>query len=110
MPLVNAAEALLSFYNNILLQTLNPWANEEPQLALTISMGHLELTMAVVPDSSRNFQGIPWSFVRTFARDMVIMTCAGFTGTFVMQFSTDRGYNAIPDLTVEVRLRILWHP
>lgn len=108
VPIVDAANALLVFYNSILYGALAPWTNLEPQVVLRMTMGCLELTMQVVFESSTTRRGIPWAFVRNFARNMLAMTTRGFTGTYIMYYSTDGGFSFNADLGIEVRLRILW--
>lgn len=108
VPIADAVNALQVFYNSILYNALAPWGNMEPQVALRMTMGCLELTMEVVSDRTRTRRGIPWAFVRNFARNMLTMTTMGFTGTYDMYYSTNLGYYFNPDLGVEVHLRVLW--
>jgi len=108
VPIANSANALLAFYNSILFHALAPWANTQPQVALRMTMGCLELTMQVVFERSRTRRGIPWAFVRNFARNMLMMTTMGFTGTYDMYYSSDSGFSFNADLGVEVRLRVMW--
>lgn len=108
IPIPTAAHSLEMFYNAILFNALAPWCTQPPQQALVMSMGPLQLTMNIAFDNGVP-QGIPWPFVRNFARNMLAMTARGFTGTYDMfymrgdfQFSPDS-----PPLGVEVRLRIV---
>lgn len=109
VPIAAAAHALEMFYNAILYNALAPWCSVPPQQALVMTLGPLQLTMNVVFDSGVP-RGIPWAFVRNFARNMLAMTARGFTGTFDMYYETDDGlsFNAhLPSLGVEVHLRVL---
>ncbi|KAL9133219.1 MAG: hypothetical protein Q9175_005603 [Cornicularia normoerica] len=110
IPILAAANSLDMFYNAILYNALAPWCSVPPQQTLVITMGHLQLTMNVVFDDGVP-RGIPWAFVRNFARNMLGMTAMGFTGTFDMYYATDYGLSFnhdLPNLGVEVRLRIVW--
>ena len=116
IPIAVAAYSLEMFYNAILHNALAPWCTRPPQQALVMTMGPLQLTMTVVANSGVA-QGIPWPFVRNFARNMLAMTALGFTGTYNMFYSrhsvSTRGFGIpftpdTPDLAVEVRLGILW--
>ena len=116
VPIAVAASSLELFYNAILFNALAPWCTRPPQQHLVMTMGPLQLTMTVVVDSGVA-QGIPWAFVRNFARNMLGVTALGFTGTYNMCYSrhseSTTGFGipftpATPDLAVEVRLRILW--
>ena len=82
IPVVHAAHFLEHFYNSILYNALAPWSTMEPQLRLRMTMGSLELTMMVAFNAGGTPRGIPWSFVRDFARNMLVMTRMGFTGTY----------------------------
>ena len=111
VPIAESARFLDMFYNSILYNALSPWCCQPPQQVLMITLGRLQLTMTVVSDNGVQ-QGIPWSFVRNFARNMLAMTAAGFTGTYDMYYM--RGDASIPvnpflpNFGVEVRLRFLW--
>lgn len=116
IPIAVAANSLELFYNAILYNALAPWCTRPPQQALVMTMGPLQLTMNVVVDSGVA-QGIPWPFVRNFARNMLAMTALGFTGTYDIYYSrhsvSTTGFGipfnpGNPNLAVEVRLRILW--
>lgn len=110
VPIRTAAHSLERFYRAILFHALAPWCSLPPQPALAIGMGPLQLTMNVVYSNGIP-QGIPWAFVRNFARNMLVMTALGFTGTYQMYYDTDDEslLNPIlPTFGVDVRLRILW--
>ena len=110
IPIVAAAHSLERFYNAILFNALAPWCSLPPQRSLQMTMGPLQLSMEVV-DNYGIPQGIPWAFVRNFARNMLAMTALGFTGTFNMYYDTDGSFpfNArFLNFGVDVRLRILW--
>lgn len=109
IPIATAAQSLEMFYNAILYNALAPWCILAPQQILVMTMGPLKLTMEVVLNGGAP-QGIPWAFVRNFARNMLAMTALGFTGTYDMYYGTDFGYFLNPNfrsLHVEVHLRIL---
>ena len=103
VPIASAAYSFEVFYNAILYNALAPWCSSPPQQVLVITMGPVQLTMNVVLDGGFP-QGIPWAFVRNFARNMLAMTGLGFTGTYDMYYATETGFS------VDVRLRILWGP
>ena len=110
VPIAAAAHSLETFYLAILYNALAPWCSIPPQQALQMTMGPLQLTMNVVA-SEGIAQGVPWAFVRNFARNMLAMTALGFTETFEMYYDTYDGspFNAhFPNFGVDVRLRILW--
>lgn len=107
VPIADAANALQNFYNSVLYEALHAWANLEPQLALRMTMGCLELTIVVVLDRSRVPRGIPWAFVRNFAWNMLTMTRMGFLGTYDIYYSTVAGYHLSADFGIDVRLRVL---
>ena len=110
VPVAVAALSLERFYDTILSHTLAPWRSLPPQQALAINMGPLQLTMNVVYSNGIP-QGIPWAFVRNFARNMLAMTALGFTGTYNMYYDTDDGSSPdrlLPNFGVDVRLRVLW--
>lgn len=108
VPIAASAHSFEFFYNSILFQALAPWCFLPPQGALVMTMGPLQLTMTIVYNGGVP-QGIPWAFVRNFARNMLAMTARGFTGTYDMYYSTDFGYSPLlPGLGVDVQLRILW--
>lgn len=110
VPIAAVAHSLEFFYNAILSHALAPWCFLPPQGALVMTMGPLQLTMNVVYNSGVP-QGIPWAFVRNFARNMLVMTARGFTGTYDMYYATDFGnplIHFLPNFGVEVHLRILW--
>lgn len=112
IPIATAAHSLEMFYNAILSNALAPWCNQPPQQALVMTMGPLQLTMNVVLNHGVP-QGIPWAFVRNFARNMLAMTSMGFAGSYNMYYSrlADHGLHFDPnvvDLGVEVRLSIMW--
>lgn len=115
IPIAVAAHSLELFYHAILYNALAPWSVWPPQQALVMTMGHLQLTMNVVYDGGVR-QGIPWAFVRNFARNMIAMTALGFTGTYDMYYSrhpvfpfTNFRFSSNPDdpdLGVRVHLSI----
>ena len=111
VPIAESARFLDLFYNSILYNALSPWCCQPPQQLLIITFGRLQLTMTVVLDNGVP-QGIPWSFVRNFARNMLAMTAGGFTGTYDMYYGRgDAGIPvnpSLPNFGVEVRLRFLW--
>ena len=112
IPIVAAAQSLEMFYNAILFNALAPWCSQPPQQALVMTMGPLQLTMVVVFNSGVP-RGIPWAFIRNFARNMLAMTALGFTGTYDMYYGTNYGSSVYlhphtSHLAVEVRLRVLW--
>lgn len=110
VPIAAAACSFERFYQAILFNALAPWCSLPPQQFLRMTMGPLQLTMNVVLYNGIP-QGIPWAFVRNFARNMLAMTAMGFTGTFDMYYETDEGstFNPrLPHLGVDVRLRIVW--
>ena len=112
IPVITAAHSLERFYNAILFNALAPWCNRPPQQALVMTLGPLQLTMNVVLNDGVP-QGIPWAFVRNFARNMLAMTSLGFTGSYDMYYSrlADHGLPSDSNevnLGVEVRLSILW--
>ena len=116
IPIAVAAHSLELFYHAILYNALAPWSVWPPQQALVMTMGPLQLTMNVVYDGGVP-QGIPWAFIRNFARNMMAMTALGFTGTYDMYYSrqsvsplTNFRFPFNPDnldLGVRVRLSIL---
>ena len=106
IPYRAAAPFLEQFYLSILYNALESWTSQPPQQKLFVTIGRLQLTMQVALDTGVR-QGIPWAFVRNFARNMLMMTRLGFVGTYDMFFM--RHYNPhSPILIVEVRLRISW--
>ena len=107
VPIATAASALEFFYNSILYNALAPWSDIEPQLALSVTLGSLQLSISVTFNYGNVPRGIPWAFVRNFARNMIRMTRRGFTGTYNMLFTTV-GRDGIPPFGVEVRLRVVW--
>ena len=108
VPITTAAHSLEYFYNAILLNALNPWCSQPPQQVLFITMGPLQLSMTILFDGGVR-QGIPWDFVRNFARNMRAVTALGFTGTYDMYYARQYGVSLSgPGLVVEVRFRILW--
>lgn len=110
VPIAAAAHSFEKFYLAILYNALAPWCSLPPQQGLQMTMGPLQLTMSVVHSYGIS-QGIPWAFVRNFARNMLAMTALGFTGTFDMYYDTDNGspfYAQFPNFGVDVRLRVLW--
>ena len=108
VPIAAAAYSLEIFYNAILYNALTLWSTQPPQQMLSVTMGPLQLTMAVVFNDGVP-QGIPWDFVRNFARNMMGVTALGFTGTYDMSYTRKRGLSLSPmGLGVEVRFRILW--
>ena len=110
VPIAAAAFSLELFYKAILFNALTFWEIMPPQRTLTMNMGPVHLTMDIVLDNGIP-QGIPWAFVRNFARNMLAMTALGFTGTYNMLYTTDYGLSShpgLPALSVEVRLRIEW--
>ena len=110
IPIAPAALCLEAFYNSILNDALAAWSSLPPQAILVMTRGRLQLTMIVVLDSGIP-QGIPWAFVRNFAQNMLAMTAMGFTGTYHMYFLRRDvlPFNLhLPNLGVDVRLRILW--
>ena len=106
MPVPFAAQYLGYFYNSLLYNALVPWSNVAPQFNLRMTMGPLDLTMRIVFDTNSPPRRIPWAFVRNFARNMLMMTQLGFTGTYVMLYKTS--YATDNNICVEVRLNILW--
>ena len=108
VPITTAAYSLEFFYNAILLNALNHWCSQPPQQVLFVTMGSLQLSMTILFDGGVQ-QGIPWDFVRNFARNMLAVTAMGFTGTYDMYYAREYGESlTIPGLVVEVRFRILW--
>lgn len=110
VPIAAAAHSLEKFYLAILSNALASWCSLPPQPVLQITMGPLQLTMNVVGNNGIP-QGIPWVFVRNFARNMLAMTALGFTGTFDMYYDTDDSlpFNAhFLNFGVDVGLRVLW--
>ena len=110
IPITPAALCLDRFYNSILTNAWAPWSSLPRQGNLVMTLGRLQLTMTVVLDSGIP-QGIPWAFVRNFAQNMLAMTAMGFTGTYHMYFMRHDllPFNPhLPNLGVDVRLRILW--
>ena len=107
IPSSAAAAQLEEFYYSILCNTLAAWAQQPAQQMLFLNMGRLQLSMSVVMNSGAP-QGIPWAFVRNFARNMLMMTRLGFVGTYNMYYMRHSN-PSLPNLGVEVRLRILWH-
>lgn len=112
VPIATAAHSLEGFYSAILSNALTSWCNQLPQQALVMTMGPLQLTMNVVVNSGVP-QGIPWAFVRNFARNMLAMTSMGFTGSYNMYYSRLMDYElpfnpGVVNIGVEVRLSILW--
>ena len=110
VPIAAAAHSLQMFYNAILFNTLTQWCTQPPQQVMVMTMGRLQLTMKIVVGSGVR-QGIPWAFVRNFARNMLAMTAMGFTGTYDMVYLrvNDLFPSAPADIGVEVRLRFLWN-
>lgn len=106
VPLFAAVHDLDTFYNAILYNALASWINMPPQLALSISFGCLQLKMSVAVNYGPP-RGIPWAFVRNFARNMLVMTRGGFAGTYDMYYSSIHGAFR-PEFSVEVSLRICW--
>ena len=112
IPITAAAYSLERFYNAILSNALNAWGSMEPQQSLMMTMGPLQLSMHVVLDS-RVTQGIPWAFVRNFARNMLAVTSMGFTGTYDMYFTRFNTFGTLfssplPNLGVHVVFRVSW--
>lgn len=110
VPIIAAAYSLERFYSAILSNALATWCSLPPQQALSMTMGPLHLTMNTVYSNGIP-QGIPWAFVSNFARNMLVMTGLGFTGTFNMYYDTDDGSSispVLPTFGVDVRLRISW--
>ena len=91
VPVTVAANALEHFYNVVLFNALNPWGSQPPQQLVSLTMGPLHLTMTVAIDDGVP-QGIPWDFVRNFARNMLAVTAMGFTGTYDMYYVRDGGF------------------
>ena len=112
VPITVAAYSLDRFYNAVLSNTLGVWGSMEPQQSLRMTMGPLSLSMHVVLDN-RVTQGIPWAFVRNFARNMLAVTAMGFTGTYDMYFSRFDTFGSsftspLPNLGVHVVFRTSW--
>ena len=112
IPITAAAYSLEIFYNAILINALGTWRSMEPQQNLVMTMGPLQLSMTIVLDSSVP-QGIPWAFVRNFARNMVAMTAMGFAGTYDMYYtrfdtSGSSFSSPLPNLGVHVVFRVSW--
>ena len=112
LPITAAAYSLDIFYNAVLSNALGAWCSMAPQQILVMSMGPLHLTMSVVLDS-RVPQGIPWAFVRNFARNMVAMTAMGFGGTYDMYYTRFDTFGSsfsspLPNLGVHVAFRVSW--
>ena len=105
VPIWRAASALEMFYESILAHAIGPWANLPLQSHLAVKMGCLQLTMTV----SYGFgmpRSIPWSFVRNYSRNMLMLTRLGFVGTYVMWYSSVfGGFNPQLDVHVELRIR-----
>lgn len=106
VPLIAAMHDLDMFYNSILYNALAPWINMPPQTALSITCGCLQLKISVVVNYGPP-RGIPWAFVRNFARNMLVMTHGGFAGTYDMYYSSIRGAFR-PEFSVQVSLRVCW--
>lgn len=104
IPLVEATHGLEVFYNFILYNALETWINTPPQLALSISLGCLQVRMSVIWNDGPP-RGIPWAFVRNFARNMLAMTRCGFAGTYDMYYSSIPGARR-PVRSVQVSLRV----
>ena len=104
VPIWRAAGSLEFFYSTVFHNALGPWASLPLQSRLVVQMGCLQLTMT----ASFGFgvpRGIPWSFVRNFSRNMVMLTRLGFIGTYVQWYSSVfGGFN--PQLGVQVQLEI----
>lgn len=107
IPIVAAAHSLEMLYNAILFNALNPWCTQPPQQVLVMTMGRLQLVMQAVVDNGVP-QGIPWAFVRNFARNMLGMTAMGFVGTYDMMYMRGHDPSNPPNLRVHVHLRFLW--
>ena len=112
VPITAAAYSLDRFYNAVLSNALGPWGSMEPQQSLMMTMGPLQLSMHIVLDS-RVKQGIPWAFVRNFARNMLAVTAMGFTGTYDMYFTRFDTFGTsfsspLPNLGVHVVFRVSW--
>ena len=106
VPISEAAHDLEIFYNSVLYNAIAVWVDMPPQLTLSMSLGCLQLRMSVVMNLGPP-RGIPWAFVRNFARNMLVMTRTGFAGTYVMYYSSIRDAFA-PEFGVEVELRVFW--
>ena len=104
VPIWSAARALESFYTSILSHAMGPWANLRLLPRLDVDFGCLLLTMRVITGDRSPRRGIPWIFVRNFARNMLTMTRLGFTGTYSILYLSVIG----PDLGVVVELRVRW--
>lgn len=107
-PIISATRFLDFFYNSILYNALTTWAEIPPPPTLTFCLGYLRLTMTVVcnPGPPR---GIPWAFVRNFARNMIVMTRVGFAGTYMMHYWPANGVVGglyVPEFCVEVKLEV----
>ena len=112
VPITAAAYSLERFYNAVLANAQGAWGTMEPQQSLMMTMGPLQLSMHIVLDS-RVRQGIPWAFVRNFARNMLAVTAMGFTGTYDMYFTRFDTFGSsftspLPNLGVHVVLRVSW--
>lgn len=110
VPIISATHHLDFFYNTILYNALTTWAEMPAQPILCFSLGCLRLTISVVcnPGPPR---GIPWAFVRNLARNMIVMTRAGFAGTYMMHYWPVNGMVGgffVPAFCVEVRLEVRW--
>lgn len=106
VPIVAATHHLDMFYNSILYNALTLWTSLPPQLTLTMSLGCLQVRMSVVWKHGTP-RGIPWAFVRNFARNMLGMTHKGFAGTYDMYYSSIPD-GLRPEISVQVSLRVAW--
>ena len=112
VPITAAAYSLDRFYNAVLANARDTWGSMEPQQSLMMTMGPLSLSMHIVLDN-RVTQGIPWAFVRNFARNMLAVTAMGFTGTYDMYFTRFDTFGSsfsspLPNLGVHVVFRVSW--
>lgn len=106
VPIQTAVQSLELFYNQILYNARVHWIGIEPQFTLQLNVGCLQLTMSIAFNHGV-VRGIPWSFVRNFARNMLVMTRSGFTGTYNMLYLSRNGaFN--PVFGVDVSFRVLW--
>ncbi len=106
VPIVAATHHLDMLYNSILYNALTLWTSLPPQLTLTMSLGCLQIRMSVVWNHGTP-RGIPWAFVRNFARNMLGMTHRGFAGTYDMYYSSVPD-GLRPEISVQVGLRVAW--
>ena len=79
VPIQYAASSLWLFYSALERQANGPWSTHPMQQELWVKLGNLRIRFV-------SLNGIPWSFVASFAAKMINATLLGYTGTYDMTY------------------------